>query len=47
MTNTNTKKGENNMIGFIIGLVAGAPIGFVVSALCTANSRFEEGDDYQ
>lgn len=43
MTNTNTKKGENNMIGFIIGLVVG---GFVVSALCAANSCFEDGDIY-
>jgi len=36
-----------SILCFIVGLVAGAPIGFVVSALCTANSRFEEGDDYQ
>lgn len=46
MTNTNTKKGENNMIGFIIGLVVGALIGFIVSALCAANSCFEDGDIY-
>lgn len=36
-----------SILSFIVGIVIGAPVGFIVSALCTANSRFEEGDDYQ
>lgn len=35
------------VIGIIIGLVIGAPTGFIVSALCTANTRYEDGDSYQ
>lgn len=31
----------------IIGLVIGAPVGFMVSALCAANTRYEDGDLYQ
>ena len=34
-------------IGIIIGLVIVAPVGFVVSALCAANTRYEDGDLYQ
>ena len=34
-------------IGIIVGLIIGAPVGFIVSALCAANTRFEEGDLYQ
>ena len=34
-------------IGIIIGLVIGAPAGFVISALCAANTRYEDGGSYQ
>lgn len=34
-------------IGIIIGLVIGASVGFVVSALCAVNTRYEDGDLYQ
>lgn len=35
------------VIGIIIGLVIGAPAGFVISALCAANTHYEDGDSYQ
>ena len=35
------------VIGIIIGLVIGAPAGFVISALCAASTRYEDGDLYQ
>lgn len=35
------------VIGIIIGLVIGAPAGFVISALRAANTRYEDGDSYQ
>ena len=35
------------VIGIIIGLVIGAPAGFVISALCAANTQYEDGDSYQ
>ena len=35
------------VIGIIIGLVIGAPAGFVISALCVANTHYEDGDSYQ
>ena len=34
-------------IGIVIGLVIGAPVGFIVSVLCAANTRYEDGDLYQ
>lgn len=35
------------VIGIIIGLAIGAPAGFVISALCTVNTHYEDGDSYQ
>lgn len=35
------------VIGIIIGLLIGAPVGFIVSALCAANTRYGDGDLYQ
>ena len=35
------------VIGIIIGLVIGTPVGFVISALCAANTHYEDGDSYQ
>lgn len=35
------------MIELIIGLFIGTPLGFILSALCTANSHNEDGDIYQ
>ena len=35
------------VIGIIIGLEIGAPAGFVLSALCAANTNYKDGDSYQ